>query len=257
MEDTEKGTEVSEEPKTPTEAEQLAQLTSQIETLSRERDEYKQGLSTAHSTITKKEQDLKRQADLSGEIDSLKGMMKILATAQAQGQAIADADLDDTERAKSPNVAKMWEDLEKQAEAKRLQAQRGAAEDAYQTQANTALLKVKELGFDKGTDEYEGIYDILEGGWSNLSPRAIERAERKIAKMSKPAETPRETEEQIYERVKAQKDKEKGLLATDTGSPSGTTKRLTIEQVRAMSPEERAVRSSEIAELPLALGAEK
>ena len=75
-----------------------------------------------------------------------------------------------------------------------------------------------------------------------------------LAKLAKSTDGSTEAIEEIAKELP--KKGETKSLKVDSGKTSGSKGELTIEQVKKMSPEEQASRSSDIAKMPLALGSQ-
>jgi len=115
--------------------------------------------------------------------------------------------------------------------------------------------RIKKAGLDPTDERLEDYLDAFEDAEDTGNfGRAERKLDRILGKVSPTKETDKPTEDEDEERA-LKLLKAKGYnLETDDGGPSGGGGKLTAEQVRKMSPDERAARSEEIARMPLGLG---
>jgi len=189
-------------------------------------------------TDAKKDTKLREGVEILNKFEKLEGMVKILATAQMQGLTVQDDDLDNAAtKAKQPDIMKMYEEIERKAEAKNNQDRMTAAQDSYKNDAESVLGEIVTKGYEKGTDEYEEIYDILDSGFDRLNLRALDKARRAVGKLkeTKPKEESKESEQEKLDKLVEEKARQmlidKGSWKAEDTKPSGSAK-LGIEEVR-------------------------
>jgi len=158
----------------------------------------------------------------------------------------------------NPRIAQLEAEIE--AERKRDNIAQQAHTKQVQETIGGYQKRVEVLGLGEDDLDYWEIKGWVEKG--EYKPAELKL--RKLEKEKKPVETDKskETEEDRVKKLvkegidaglKVEMDK-RGMLNSDNNLPSGAGGKLTIEQVKKMSPEERANRASEIAKLPLSLG---
>ena len=195
-------------------------LKSRLAELNKQLEEAKKGLSTAHQTLTKKDQELKRQADLRSEIEEIKGTLKVYVGLFAE---MGQAPVDDPE-AKQKTVEKFNQAV--------VELETKAKQREYASKANEVWGRTQSLGLTEEDDDYWTIRDALQAG-------NLERAAAKVAKLEKsksaaapppppaaaPPKAPTETEEERINRLAEEKAqailKGSSLYKSDTAVPSG------------------------------------
>lgn len=201
IEDTPVTTEVTP----PTAEQQLATLQQEHEAIKTELEQTRKGLSTAQSTLTRKDLELKAQAGLATRIDGIEDAMQILAGMLSKG----DMTPEDTQSYKQE-----FADLKKQREAATKQAEIQARQNEYANQAQAVFKEAQEI-FKDNPEEIERIEDALDLGKLDRAKARIERA-KSIKKPEK-----KETTAEIEERVRKETLIASGALDSVGGQSTG------------------------------------
>jgi len=212
----------TEPPKDETPTEDLAALSDQLSQLKIELEQTKKGLSTAHQTLTEKDRELKKRADLELQIGGIQETVELLATAIASGRQA-----ESFEPAEKQDILADLTRKRADLEAKRKQAETEQTRLEYVQKADAIYARAKDA-FGDDDDALERVEDLLGNG-------RLERAEARVSKAEQSkTKKPSETDEQRIERLVAERLTEelrkKGLLETHDGSPQGGTD---FEQARA------------------------
>ena len=162
-----------------------------------------------------KQSELQKQADLRADINILKADMETLAVAYATRGAV--------ELPEGANQQDVLAELQKRrlaAETQRKQEIAAVSAREYNQRADTVYAQAQSI-FGEGQEEkLEDIEDLLKAG-------NIARAEQRITRASKSkssASPQTDTQKAIADGIQAEL-KKRGLLDSDTGSPSGGSKR--------------------------------
>jgi len=206
-----KETEVPQvEVKTPTAEEELVTLKTQLSGLETELTQTKKGLSTAHATLTQRDTELKRRADLESQIGEIRDTVELLATAMATGMPREDAE--DMSKESRGDVLKQLTQQRIQQEAKRKQEEYARNADAIHARA--------QVVFAEDEDALDKIEDLLMSG----VPQRVARAEAKVAKAEQGLTTVPKKEDNrqkdIEEAARKMLEAE-GALKTNAGGPTG------------------------------------
>ena len=214
---------------TPTNEPTPEELKAQLAQLNKALEETKKGLSTAHQTLTKKDQELKRQAALDTRLDGIESTQKVLAAliAEATGKE-AEAEDSGTKQQRLDRYKELVADIDK----KKADAEAKARQDAYAEKADAIWQRATALGLTAEDDDYWTIRDSLMNGNADRAEAKIGKLERVKSGASptpKPTEAPKaekpatqETEEEKVERLV--RERIKALTKTDTAVPSGPVK---------------------------------
>jgi len=202
---------------TPTAEEQLATLQQQIDQVTKERDETKKGLSTAHSRLTEKDLELKKRAELDTRLDGLEATQRFLIGAlQEKGYAPDDETLE----TKKTDYLQQYDNLVSRKKAEREQESIKAQQEEYNRRADAVYARAKEA-YGDDDESLEKIEDLLSSG-------RIDRAEAKLEKAVKTTDTKKKVEsedERFARRLEEEKRKwmeETGQLESETGVPSAS-----------------------------------
>src|SRR3990167_189985 len=220
------------EPEKTTEKDQtttpkLEDLMAQVQNLSKELEQTKKGLSTAHQTITEKDKEIKRRQGLEQTITGIEERIELLATAMATGSRPDETGLTDSK----DEVLKALKQKKQEQDTKRKMDDELSAQMEFTKRADEIYGKAETI-YGEDEDSLFNIRSLIRAGDLDL-------AERKINKAAKAKETTtatKETEEQRIERLateRLQKELEKrGLLTSETNHPSGgnLTKQQAMER---------------------------
>ena len=206
----------TEQPPATTE-EQMATLQAQLQELQVKYEQADKGLRTAQATLTSKDRQLKEKEDLRGELDTLKQMIKVVATSRS-------ADPLDDDLPKGGDIDKKFRELEEGYKMKEAQRQIAETIDGFQQ-------RVESLGLTEDDDAYLEVQELVLSG----TPNAFKRADLRLKKLEKEKshkEAPPVDEhkpidekkriEELEKEIKRLKQKESGELDSETGLPSGS-----------------------------------
>ena len=206
----------------------LEDLMAQVQNLSKELEQTKKGLSTAHQTITEKDKEIKRRQGLEQTITGIEERIELLATAMATGSRPDETGLTDSK----DEVLKALKQKKQEQDSKRKVDEELSAQMEFTKRADEIYGKAETI-YGEDEDSLFNIRSLIRAGDLDL-------ADRKINKAAKAKETTtikkEETEEQRIERLateKLQKELEKrGLLTSETNHPSGgnLTKQQAMER---------------------------
>lgn len=245
VEETETST---EEVKTPT-AEEVEQLRSELQG---KIDQMEENWKNAQRLVSKRDEENKRLRDEAADREADRELNKALIGALAEQRGEPEGEFADDVKRRQPDLVKIYQEQE----IKREQARRKRHYDELSEKIDSYRKEVEGLGLTEKDEEYNIIRAFAQTEQWEKADAMIGKVKK--AKAEVKSDTPKETEEERIERLAEEKARkkleEKGLLEAETGQPAGVGKGLTLEQVKKMSPEERAERASEIAKLPLGLG---
>mgnify|MGYP003145582190 CR=1 FL=1 len=219
---------LQEEQLPATTEEQLATLQTAYDELHTKFEQTDKGLRTAQSTLTGKDRQLKDNQDLRGEIDTLKQMMKVVATTRS----------DNFDDGNQGDIDKKFGELERGLQFRQAQDALSATIDGFQG-------RVEGLGLKENDDAYLEIQDLVLQGTST----SFKRAELRLSKLenakkeglpvdNKPPDEKKRIDD-LEKELKRLKQKESGELDSETGIPAGSGEFLfTREQVRNMPDDE-------------------
>jgi len=205
-----------------------------LDPITRERDEYKTKAESAVNETTKKlEKTEKRIAELEADLETAIGDNADLADIQKIKRKLRDAEeqleKDYTDKAKA------LEDKEKELNLKHEQF------DALVTEAQAARFEVDVFEISEEYVDDTGK-QVPSERLKALCEKAGKRTRDEIVELA-----------EVLWTKKVEKKPEAEPIETDSGVGSGGGGKLTIAQVRKMTPEERMKRRAEIAKLPLSL----
>ena len=200
--------EVAEEQTTIPE-ETVETLRSQMAKLSDELSQAKKGLSTAHQTISQRDTELKRKADIESEIAGIRDDMQLLAGAITNRQ---------TDEGDKPDVLATLRVNQAEQETRRRNADAASQLEGYRK-------RVEAAGLTEADEEYWSIYDEAR----TLDPIKLKKVDIRLAKLEKEKQklaTPqtdedkkKETDRLIEEGVRKEMER-RGLLKDETSSPA-------------------------------------
>lgn len=215
---------VTPEVKTPTTEEQLrtlqAQLTEKDNVLVQKEESYK----SLQRNLNKTTEELKRQRDLREELAELKETQRLFAAMLAEKGTVEEQP-EGMPQGRKQELLTKFEELQKQQEEKRKQADVEAKRQEYIRQADEIWNRAKTLGIPEDDDTLLNIEDYLKEGNLKRAEITVKKFEAAKKPVESKKEEPKETEEQrinrlVEERLQ-QAMKEKGLLKTDSATPSG------------------------------------
>lgn len=203
--------EKKEEQQTPIPEETVETLKSQMAKLTDELAQAKKGLSTAHQTLSQKDLELKRKADIESEIAGIREEMQLLAV------AIATNKQDDSDTPK-PDVLATLRAKQAEQETRRKTAEAASLLESYRK-------RVEAAGLTEDDEDYWSIYDEAR----TLDPVKLRKVDIRLAKLEKEKQklaTPqndedkkKETDKLIDEGVRREMER-RGLLKDETSTPS-------------------------------------
>ena len=214
---------------TPSLEKQVEDLKSRLEVAETELTQTKKGLSTAHQTLTEKDKELKKRAQVEDDIALIKDQLELVASAVSERLNQSDED-------SSPKVdvlARLKKDRETK-EQQRKQQEFAQVIDQYR-------LRTEALKLDPESEDYLDIQDLATRGNFKLADIRLKKLEvRQVEKDAEVAKTQKVSQEDDDKRIEERARKilqEKGLLKTDSGTPAGGGggKTWTRSQVNAMS----------------------
>lgn len=209
--------EIKPEEKTPTPDELRAQYDEQIQALTRERDEYKTGLSTAHSKLSKADQELKRRAEDTTWRKGMEERFEIMAS--ILDKRLASGELDDTEKLE---LRKEFGAIAEKQKHEIAEMQRQAEAEEYSQKAMAIFARAKEVYPDDDAKLLR-IERYLDKSMLDEANALVAKAESKTTDTNK--ETKVESEEDRFaKRLEEEKRKwmeEHGMLVSESGGPSG------------------------------------
>ena len=212
MEETTEVEVVEEKPEqTPIPEETVETLKSQMAKMTDELAQAKKGLSTAHQTISQRDAELKRKADIESEIVGIREEMQLLATAIVTKQS-EDSD------APKPDILASLRARQAEQDVKRKTAEATAQLEGYRK-------RVEAVGLTEADEEYWSIYDEAR----TLDPVKLKKLDIRLAKLEKEKQkvsTPQNDEDKkkefdllIEEGVRKEMER-RGLLKDETSSPA-------------------------------------
>jgi len=203
-----------EEPKPLTTEETLQKEIAELRTKYEQTDK---GLRSAQATLTQKDRLLKERENVRDEIETLKNMVKILATQQNSG----DDDFETTAKKKNPDIDKSFEELEQRQKAQEYQRKLTETIDSYRQ-------RVEAVGLTEKDEGYWEIYKLV----TNATPADFRLADIRLGKLeaekektpvdNKPTDEAKKLEVALKE-IERLKKVVSGELDTETGLPSGAS----------------------------------
>lgn len=207
------------EPKTPTAEEQLVTLQEKLDTATKEREEFKTGLSTAHSKLTKADQKLNKQADIQAQIDELKELQKMGFALMADQGKMPEEGFDAEKR---QDLSKQFDTKVNELEQKRLLREAQGKMVGYQE-------RTEALGLTEDDPEYWDIQDAATNFKFQKTEALLKRLEKlkEAEKTTDTKETKVESEEdkvnkQVDEKLRQEMEK-RGMLESEHGGPSAAS----------------------------------
>ncbi len=191
--------------------------------------------------ITKKDIENKTLKEKLDDREAEREMQKLLIAAIAEQKGEPEQEVEETVKAKKPDLLKQYEQLDTRRK-----------QDNLQKKVTSYQEKVEALGLTEDSPEYAKMHlFVTRLNWDKADAFMATLEE----KSAKPVEPPKETRAVLTEKDEeeiARKYLEKqGKLKTDVSLPSGSGRKLTIEDVQNMSKDERAKRFKEIAGISL------
>lgn len=225
--------EIIEEPtETPTPEEQLAKLQADFNRTAEELVQTKKGLSTAHQTLTQRDQELKRIKGQQEQLDALSAKLEVLGglVLQQQGE---EADLEGLPPTKKVDLSQRFKEASSTARMESQMRQRQErAEATGLPMDDQRILTVEYLTTHGRFGEADKLLEQIEA-------EATKPEEKKEVKETKPTETEEERIERLAEEKYRAKLEEEGRLTTEVVAPSAPSGGVfTRAQIEAMSPQE-------------------
>ena len=171
----EKGTTEGEKPeeKTPTPEEKLSTLEEQLTKAEKERDEFKTGLSTAHSRLTERDKELKKQVDIDTRLNGFDETQRILAA--MVNEKLTSGDLDGEQKT---DYLKKFDEISQRQKAEIDQAAVKAQQDEDYQKRDDLWTKAQTFGTYDENDDVADIYDALREGKAYKAERIIKKLEK-------------------------------------------------------------------------------
>jgi len=213
---------------TSTVEEQLVALKGRLDAAETELSQTKKGLTTAHATLTEKDKELKRRAQVEEDIQTIKDHLELLTEAVGARQT---NEFDETPR--TDGLAQLKRD--------RAERERKRQEQTFNETLQTFRVRTETLGLDPESEEYLDVQDLATRGNFKLADLRLKRMEvRKIEKEAETAKTTKVAPEEIEKLAEERARKilqERGLLKTDSGTPSrsGGGRTYTGTEIQGMS----------------------
>jgi len=215
--------------------EQLTELRSQLETKDADLTKALSRMQGLEGSLKEKDRLLAEQVDIRSELDTVKGMVKIMAT---EGYGMQEQNLEAPPEKKA-SIDKMFADMEVSSKQRHEADKKTREQEEFNTKADTIYSKAKEV--------FKNDKDMLERVETQLLLGKFDRAEELISE-AKPKEEKKETEEEIEARLRKKWEIETGQRDAETGQPKTSSGGLTQEIIEKMSPSEQWERSKEISD---------
>ena len=211
MEDEKKETET-----TPTVEEQLATIQKEKADLETQLEEKSKGLKTAHAKLTQKDEELKRRGELESRLTSMEDSNKFLIGYLSEIQGKTGDDFEDAKAKRSPDLLRRFQSIQAESEKKRsVEIQRQES----LSKINSIKERVEALGIPEDSEDYWEIEDFATRGKYDRAEARIKKLEAAKTKV----EAPKETEEQIKERLEREILEKHGLLKPEGAKPSAAS----------------------------------
>ena len=214
---------------TPSLEEQLVALKSRLETTEKTLAQTEKGLKTAHQTLSEKDLELKRRAQVEEDIQTIKDHLELLTEAVSNRQTVETED----------GVPRT--DGLAQLKRERQERERKRQEQTFNETLQTFRVRTEALSLDPESEEYLDVQDLATRGNFKLADLRLKKMEiRKAEKDAEVAKTTRVSQEEI-DKLAEQKSRkflqDHDLLKTDSGTPAGggRGKTYTQSQITAMS----------------------
>jgi len=205
---------------TPTQVSELATLQAELEALKTQNQrlpELEKGFKSLQQTLTEKDKELKRRADLDSRIDGIQETIEVLATAMA-----SRGDVEELDPEKRQDVLAELKKRRADQEAKAKQREITETQQEYAQKADSLFARAK-IAFADDDEGIERVEDLLMSGRFERAEARVVKAEGKkvLAKDGKV-----ETEEQRIDRLAEEKHRAylegKGLLDNYSSTPSSS-----------------------------------
>ncbi len=213
------------EEKTPTAEEQLVTLKEQLANsdtgrtrAEKERDEFKTGLSTAHSRLTERDKELKKQVDIETRLNGFDETQRILAA--MVNEKLTSGDLDGEQKT---DYLKKFDELAVRQKSERDQAEVKVKQDEDYQKRDDLWTKAQTFGTYDENDDVAEIYDALREGKAYKAERIIKKLEK--SQPDKENKVEGTEDERFTKRIEEEKRKwmeENDLLKNDDGTPSAS-----------------------------------
>ena len=216
----------------PTAEEQIATLKTQLEAEQAEKTKLSSRMQGLEGSLKEKDKQLKDKTDIRSEFDTLKNMVKVMAT---QGIGVDEDSLNVSDPSKKANIDKLFSDMEDKQIKQTEENNQREAQREYAVQAQATFKDASEVFKDDIVAVAE-IETLLDRG-------DIKLAQAKVAKAKgKPKEVKVvETEAEMETRIRKKIETEQNLRSSVTGKPAGgnpTLESLRAKDINTMSPGE-------------------
>lgn len=218
---------------TPSPEQQLETLRTELETKSSELEKANRSMEGLRGSLKDWEKKAKEQANIQGEVDVLKNMVKVLAT---QGYQMSDDEFEESARSPKQDINKMFADLEEKSKKERQEAETRRRQEELFAQADAIHDRAVAV-FADDVDSISRVRGMLRSGDTDLAEKMVAGAEGKKKPEGDNVGSDEEKRKKWIEEGKRLAMEES--LKTDTGGPQGGTGRtFTRSQIAAMSPSE-------------------
>jgi len=214
----EQKTQVDEQ--TPTAEEQLEKTRQELEDIRRLASEKEAGFKTLQRQLNETQQELRKRGEYDSRLNELGDRLELLATAVATASPV-DEDLEGVSPKARKDILAQLKEIQREQEAKRLEARRQAERDEYNQKANDIWAKAQALGLPDDNDELLDIEEFLSDGKLKKAEVRLKKLEQVKKKESSEGGPPKESDEERIKKAAEQLLREKGLLTQDIGKPSG------------------------------------
>jgi len=196
------------EEQTPTAEEQLETLTVKLNESNTKYGALENSYKGLQTTVNEKDRKLKEQTDLGSRLDGFEETQRILAAMVAEQSQVEEG-------TPKEDYLKKFDELTVRQAEKRKQDTLKTEQEEYNAKGY-ALLETGKAAFGDDEDGYDKFEDAVYGGRFEKAQKLIERAKNNPQK-------PKETDEEIEERIKQKVLQDNNLLQTESAKPSGIT----------------------------------
>tara|TARA_Y100000310_G_scaffold144390_1_gene143635 strand:+ start:11420 stop:12169 length:750 start_codon:yes stop_codon:yes gene_type:complete len=208
---------VEGEVQTPTAEEQLKTLQDQVQALTSDKERLEGGYKGLQKTLSERDRESKKQADLENRIVNIQDTIELLATAVS-----SRGDVDNLEPSERQDILTQIRKKRDDTDTKRKQQETEEGQREYIQKAD-ALYNRAKAAFANDDDAIEKVEDLLING-------RLDRAEARVSKAEEKKEIPKkedmETEEQRVDKLAQAKFnqllEERGLLEEYSARPSAS-----------------------------------
>ncbi len=202
--------------KTPTAEEQLKTLSAKLQELETGKAQSEERYKGLQRTVNQKDEELKKQSNFDSRISAINDRIELLATAIASGRTSEE----EMSAAPKEEKTKILEDLKRmkqQEEAKKQQNELLEKAKTYQTRTEALGLTPKSAKYFEIRRAVQG----MEWDYADFLLGELESKKEVTVTDERKVEIKKETDEEVYQRVKVEKAREGGLLKSEPIIPAG------------------------------------